>query len=298
MGSDFAPYLNEVVPSLFHLAQLNPEMAVEGKAEGEMQNILNEVRASKDDKVSITTSEIEEKSDAIKMISVFVEELGGAYAPFIEQTSAIMLSLADYDLNDDIRNTVATSFGSLIKSAKEGGVSQDAIQQMAAKYIQTLWKAIKSESETETLVIQTQAIKEIIEEVPPFMQTADIQDIATQILDLFKQSDERKEKNEKLIRERHEDNEDQDDEDIDLVQEENQSENELQISLTEIFGAIFKTHGQLCADLVTLLNTQLVAKVLVDNASEQHHKVGIFVLCDMVEHLPAQLVSGYLNDIA
>lgn len=66
-------------------------MAVSGKAEGEMQNILNEVRAGKDDKVSIVTSDIEEKSDAIKMLSVFVEELEGAYAPFIEQTSQIMM---------------------------------------------------------------------------------------------------------------------------------------------------------------------------------------------------------------
>ena len=179
MGSDFAPYLSEVVPSLFTLAQLNPEMGVAGKAEGEMQNILNEVRASKEDKVSITTSDIEEKSEAIKMISIFIEELGGAYAPFIEQTSAIMLQLADYDLNDDIRNTVATSFGSLIKSAKEGGLDSGVITQMATKFISTLWKAIKSESETETLVIQTQSIKEIIEEVPPFMQSTDINDIAT-----------------------------------------------------------------------------------------------------------------------
>lgn len=53
------------------------------------------------------------------MLAVFIEELGGAYYQYVDQTSQILLKLADYDANDSIRSSVAGAFPGLIKCAKE-----------------------------------------------------------------------------------------------------------------------------------------------------------------------------------
>lgn len=53
------------------------------------------------------------------MLSVFIDELGGAFAGYVEITTKIMLSLIAYEANDSIRNSVASCLSGLIKCMKE-----------------------------------------------------------------------------------------------------------------------------------------------------------------------------------
>ena len=70
MKKEFAPFLSEIIPSLFKMATLNPEMSIKGSnVTGEISDVLNEVKPKKDGeekgKFSISTDEIEEKDVAI-----------------------------------------------------------------------------------------------------------------------------------------------------------------------------------------------------------------------------------------
>ena len=53
------------------------------------------------------------------MLSVFIEELGGGFAEYVDQASNILLGLLTYEANDSIRNSVAGSLPGLIKCYKE-----------------------------------------------------------------------------------------------------------------------------------------------------------------------------------
>lgn len=121
MGKDFAPYLNEILPSVFKFAALNPEMGV-GEKQADLMEMLSEVGAEKNKEkgVSITTSEIEEKELAIEMLSCFIDKLGGAFSQHIDETTKILLPLTNYTVNDEIRKSVAEAGPGLIKCAKEG----------------------------------------------------------------------------------------------------------------------------------------------------------------------------------
>lgn len=123
MKKEFTPYLNAVLPSLFQMATLNPEMSIQGKTEvGDISDVLHEVKpdqATNKHQFNITTDEIEEKDVGIQMLAVFIEELGGSYAPYVEMTSKLMLSLINYEANDSIRNSVAGSLPGLLKCIKE-----------------------------------------------------------------------------------------------------------------------------------------------------------------------------------
>lgn len=120
--------------------------------------MLSEVKPleSKDGhKISITTDEIEEKDVAIQMIAVFIDELGGGFAEWVEPTSKILLQMIQYEANDSIRNSVAGALPGLIKSVKEADPNNtQMLKNMGKVYLEAIWKAIQNETETDTLICQ------------------------------------------------------------------------------------------------------------------------------------------------
>lgn len=83
MKQDFVPYLPLILPQIFQLATLNPEMGIEGvsNSAGGLVDIMNEISSEKKE---VNTEEIEEKEEAIEMLKVFLEELGGSFYAWIK----------------------------------------------------------------------------------------------------------------------------------------------------------------------------------------------------------------------
>ena len=79
------------------------------------------------------------------------------------------------------------------------------------------------------------------------------------VFGFLKQSENREQENQKYQKEGIEGDEDDklDEEDLAVLKEENKNEYELQISLAEIFGILFKTHKPHCRELVQKLITVL-----------------------------------------
>ena len=164
--------------------------------QSDLVDLLNEVKpgsvGKKEGRINITIDEIEEKDVAIQMLTVFIDELGAGFADYVEPTSKILLSMIQYEANDSIRNSVATALPGLIKCVKESNQNSfETLAQIGRAYMESLFKAIKNETETETLTCQVQAMKDIIDEVgvsndgSTFMQQDVLQHFLSQILDLY-----------------------------------------------------------------------------------------------------------------
>ena len=121
MKTDFTPYLEEILPPILSMATLKPSMGVEGKGEAGLSDVLQELGTGEDGdkKANVMTDEIEEKDSALQMLIVFIEELGGGFAKYIDQVSTILLGLTQFYGSDNIRNTSAGALPSLLKCAKE-----------------------------------------------------------------------------------------------------------------------------------------------------------------------------------
>lgn len=156
LKKDFVPFLPQVVPSLFKLATLNPETGVQGvSVENTLTDVLQEATSKEQNstKININTDETEEKDVAIQMLAVFIDELEGGFADYIDPTSKILLSLVDYSLNDSIRTSVAGSFPGLVKCAKDARPDDKAtLVAMGKTYVEALIKALNEEQETEARV--------------------------------------------------------------------------------------------------------------------------------------------------
>ena len=81
-----------------------------------------------------------------------------------------------------------------------------------------------------------------------------------------------------------------DEEDLVVLKEENKSENELQVSLAECIGILFKTHGPHCRNLVQVLQTTVLPAAVADG-SKAKTKFLLFILDDMVEFLGPEFLG-------
>ena len=232
MKQDFAPYLNAIMPNILSLATLRPEMGVEGAGVAELTDVLNEINPEGNEKkTNIMTDEIEEKDTAIQMLIVFIEELGPAFHQYNDQVSEIMLGLTQFSASENIRNSSAGSLSSLLKSAKEAQPDNTPmIHELAKKYSNNLIEAMESETETDCLICQAQAIKEIVEEAGTnLLQPASVDQFAAKIFEFITQSENRIKENNKYEKENTEGNEEDalDEEDLQVLKEENKNEQQL-----------------------------------------------------------------------
>lgn len=82
---------------------------------------------------------------------------------------------------------------------------------MGRLYLDSIWKAIQLETETDTMICQVQAVKEIIDEVGAGFLGQDIVDaLSKQFIDMYHKSDERIKENNAMAK--NEEPEDEDDE--------------------------------------------------------------------------------------
>ena len=87
------------------------------------------------------------------MLAVFIEELGGSFAPYVEVSAKVLLSLINYEANDSIRNSVAGALPGLLKCIKESQPdNKQYLIETGRVYLEALWKGMQSETETDTLI--------------------------------------------------------------------------------------------------------------------------------------------------
>ena len=166
MKDKFAPFLNQVLPHILKQASLKAEMKISGQDEGtDIEGMLEEVGTVTNKKANIMTDEIEEKDSAIQMLVVFIDELGKSFAPYIDDVGKIFLGLTQFYASDNIRISSCGALPRLIKCAKEAQTGHiSGVHDMAKAYANNILDAMDTETETECLIAQAQAIKEILEE--------------------------------------------------------------------------------------------------------------------------------------
>lgn len=116
-------------------------------------------------------------------------------------------------------------------------------------------------------------------------------------MDKVKESDERiKENNDMMKKQDGDDEDDFDEDDEKLIKEENKGEYELQLSVAELIGILFKTHSQLCGPLIDGLFATTLRETVV-SPIKQKKKFALFILDDMVEFL-GEGIGAKFSDVS
>lgn len=110
-----------------------------------------------------------------------------------------MLGLTKFFASENIRNSAAGALPGLIKCAKEAAPDNiAAIHDLAKKYSNNLIEAMEEETETDCLIAQAQALKEIVEEAGDYLLQPDsVNQFYKKVLEFMQQSENRIKENKK-----------------------------------------------------------------------------------------------------
>jgi importin-5 len=276
LGEDFALFADSIVPSILKMLSSSVEMSTSSSP-----SHFVEMALAVDQKKKFSTTETENKELGLQALYTFVEELGERYLKFVEQTVLVALPLLDFTLNESVRAAAAMLLSVLVGIVHVQNPVKAVL--LAKTFIEAIWKAIDDEYTNETLVDELQAIREIISSIKtPFLSLAEVKALGERSLKILENSLENRIKTK----------EDSDDENDEGFQEYTKKEEDnLHTAISEVFGVLFRTHKELCLEIVEFLCGKVFPRLLGENTRDEDHKFVIFVIDDIIEFLGQDLVA-------
>ena len=276
LREDFTPHLDAVVPEILKLLASNVEITTSAPV-----HFLELALASEQKNKNVSTTETENKELGLQTLATFVEELKTGYQKHVDSTVLVAMPLLDFTLNESVRSSAAILLSSLVSVVRP--VELPKAINMAKVFIAAIWKAIDDEYTNETLVDELQSIKEIIDSVKtPFLSLDEVKTLGEKSLKILENS----------LENRIQSKEDSDDEQDEGFQEfTKREEDNLHVSISEVFGALFRTHRASCMDIVNFLYSSVFPKLLAEGTRKEDHKFVIFVIDDILEFIGQDLVG-------
>lgn len=295
MEKEFYRYVDKVVPELFKMASLKPSLQVAETGEDILHYLTETENATGEKGVSVQSDEIEEKNIGIQMMCVIVDELEELYADYIEETSNLFLSLLDFRYNVSIREAVADTLGTMLKAAKAKFTPEETLA-YAQRYITALFQTMGKESDVNVMQHQVHGIKQCIDVMGEFLNEHQVNQMKDILFTAIHKSDTRKHMNFKYTEENEQSDDEVDKQNREFMEEENEMEDDLQLSISDAFGALFKTHKNHCSELLKDLFTEKLPEYLNEEAAIVKQKFALYIVVDLVEHLGLEILGEKYQD--
>jgi len=137
------------------------------------------------------------------------------------------------------------------------------------------------------MAAQLEAIKDIIECIEvPFLTQEEVDESGRQIVNILGTSIDRRTRREEF------DEEDSDPEDEAFTEFAKEEEDTLHTALSEVLGALFKTHKNMTITIINYFYKDVLSKFLAPTVSHHDHKFAIFIIDDIIEFIGPELVPN------
>jgi hypothetical protein len=166
------------------------------------------------------------------MIAVLIDVVGEAFSPWVSNTGMFLIFHTDFEANDSIRASSAKCLSGLVRWVKKFQGITPELPVIGRTFTDALANAMASETETDSLIAQVNAIANIIDEIgQSFLTREELRELGDKCFSIVNKSLERVTENNQADKnwaaQKEDDDEDFDDEDYALVKEENNKEFDL-----------------------------------------------------------------------
>lgn len=309
--------VKKIIESFIYLLKKRPEMSITGNPEVKF-NIADFFKEEKEvkkqkEQPNITTSETEEYTTFIETLNLILKDIPEAFIEHIDLIYAQAINLLKYP-NEEIQLEIAETFSLLLISISKLN-NQSLLHSKAKTYVSDIITQLEKETSFSITVGFLDSVQEIINTAGMFLTTVEINQLSARVIQIFdkietlrlslNQSKERTVEN--LLKEKqtgenkiYSDDEDEGSEEEVLNQIKNEIDNveEVQTSISEFFGCLFKTHKQLSLEIVDKLIKEYLPKFLAFQSSVFQKQLGLLIVVDMISFLGQDLISPIWNDIA
>jgi len=168
LGSDFVPYLQNVMPPLMKLAQAKADIQLLDDEENVAQIEQEEgweLVPLKGKYIGIKTSTLDDKFMAIELITVYASNLEAGFAPYVmDIMEKVAVPGLAFFFHDPVRVASAKAVPQLLNSYKVAfGVNSNEYQQLWKGTIEKVLEVLETEPAIETLAEMYQCFYESIE---------------------------------------------------------------------------------------------------------------------------------------
>lgn len=283
MGKDFSAYIDQIFPSLLDIVRQIV------KDEGGMETGFGGGDDEEGDKNVGTTYQDDEAEIAIEMLLVFLTQLGEDLCHWFQQIwESIEPILNTY--NCTVKTAACKVLPTLVKLLKNSELSAN-LPQFSRQLIARLWKGMDEENDSEVLIEQGRALQKVVEESGPIMTEEELWGFYRKCLKHLEDSDQRK-----TMTEKHRNDGDDDEPEIDqVIAEDKDKEDDLHVQIAEIIGSLFKSHGEKSLAIAKDLYDKFILQSLDKSMNDKMHKFGLFLICDIVDHLGPWLNPELIN---
>jgi hypothetical protein len=305
MKEKFPSLLPGIVNSVIKLVQIVPEMSVSSNPEEQfkIEDLFkgDEPEVIQENVNTVKTSSTEDMKSIIELLNSTIEALQESFLPFVEITQKEIFSLLKFYVNEDVRQEASNSLPILMKIIAKHVSSRENVVIMAKTYISELIAVIKKEFDNMTLAVFFDNLGEVIDEAGLVLQKEELNQLFAEIMTVFDEVENRRlkllNKKDDLKKNPQKKVETEDSDEEDNLEEEIEKDIEdiedIQSSIADVIGFLFKTHKDLCGDFVAKVISEILPKYFRTGATGFEVKMGIFIVDDMIEFLG----QDYLNNI-
>ena len=289
---DFSPYLKDILPSLFVLADhiINKYDKIEKEDDEE--------DGEKDASQSLTTKN-EEIKTAVNMFRVLLLECSEACIPSIDKIAEIFTRSLKKTQEDQTRTVVAKALADIICISSKGKVERVKLEAMSKDFLNIMWTAYSREILAETMESYMGSMRVIIEATGRSMRNEQLAVLMDNIAASYQEAESRRSKSEQEMQDQDID-EDQQQE----LQEEIQHEENLQCSIAHLINSVLKTHQELMLPFQNMIANQILANPVTPADTPKKHIFWLVIASGVAAYLglyiPNQvpfLLQGIIRDL-
>jgi hypothetical protein len=312
MKDEILPYLPRIIPSLFKLLrdvyeaakdEVNLDESFDYTAEGSQTDPVTKPPEEGESKLDIMTSAVEETALSIRMLDVLVKQLRGKFAPWVEETIGLLLPLVTFPRDGNIRRIASEALSPLLICIRESAETNERKEEILGHLFREFSKAIILAADTderaEPMIGLMASLKDCLFAMDGnFLTAQEIEELLAFLQKLMEECMERIQeyRNLELDEEQDSDNEDFEHKGVRAEVEDEKDDNELDeqlmVAISEVIGALFKTHKDLTLPFAHVICQQVLGRVLSEEETDNMHRFGLFLIDDMVEYLGIEFLGA------
>ena len=278
LGKDIGSYLPAIMPRILIIGKSD-----QSESSDNLASVISSIDEEKTNQFDVTTDEIEEKEVFLEVIAIFAVQLEELYAPYVEETAKIVLSILCFQVNSELKKSAVKVLPSLLKCIKQ---DREKLIMMGRAFLAEVMKALEREIKSELRSADVLSMKLMIDQMETFMQPQEAERFIRQIFEYFKDSNNRREILLTTKDQLFDDTEDiaENTEDCENQYEDNaEAEETYQKNLTYLLGSIVNTHKEASIKLVPEIIEIIIKPSIKGNENQQ--KNGLFAADDLVSFL-------------
>ncbi len=313
LREDLAPSLPTLLPSILKLVQTIPGIST-GKAKPSSVDLAKlleqplliggesqQTQSSKS--LSKSHPEAVDREEAISLASILVDVMGPQLGKYLEDCANIFMNAIQFSPQESLKRTAAISLRNALYSLKNMKGDPRYVPAAGRNYIQALIAGAMNETDPDNVETEANMMREILEICDgKCLEQKELVRFLEQTMKLLSDSNRRKIANNSV-----QESQTLDEQDLRILGEDNAKEDNLQIALAELLGAIFKTHRDESVVFVPVLYPDLIGEMLKPIASPTQRLFAVKLVVGIIEHLTyaripavypslAEIVIAHSND--